>query len=213
MKDIVIFDGEYTSWEGSRERRWSEDWEHREVVQIAGIRINPETFEQIGEPLDIIIKPRINSQLSDYFINLTSITNEDIEKRGIDFLDAYKKFQEYIKDCIIWSFADDCPVINESITLYKLENELEPLQGEDIRAWAISIGIDVFKNLPDGREFSSGTFAEAIGAPFKTEAHYALNDALSIQAAVKYLVEEKGIVNPFTKNEKHRQNRPKSASL
>ena len=199
MKDIVSFDCEYTAWKGSRERKWSEDWEHLEVVQIAAIRINPETFEPIGKALDIIVKPRINSELSDYFINLTSITNEDVEARGVDFLECYTKFQEYIKDCIIWSFGDDCPVINESLPLYGLENELEPLKGEDIRAWAASVGIDIHQTLPDGREFTSGTFAELVGAPFKTEAHYALNDVRSIHEAVKYLVEIKGYENPFTK--------------
>lgn len=197
MKDIVIFDGEYTAWEGSMQRNWSEDWEHQEVVQISAIKINPETFEQLCEPLDIIVKPRINSDLSDYFINLTSITNEDVEERGIDFLDAYKEFQSFIEGCQIWSFGDDCPVINESLPLYGLENELTPLKGEDIRAWAKSEGIDITQTTTDGKPFTSGTFAEIIGAPFKTEAHYALNDALSIQAAVKYLVEEKGIKNPF----------------
>jgi len=197
MKDIVIFDGEYTAWQGSRERKWSEEWEHREVVQISGIRINPVTFEQIGDAFDEIVKPRINSVLSEYFINLTSITNEDVDARGIDFIEAFQKFTKFSENATLWSFGNDCPVVNENIELYKLQGKLTPLVGEDIRAWAKSIGIDVTKNLPDGREFTSGSFAEAIGAPFKTKAHYALNDALSILAAVKYLVEEKGFKNPF----------------
>lgn len=199
MKDIVIFDGEYTAWEGSWQRGWSEDWEHMETVQIAAIKINPETFEAIGEPLDILVKPRINSELSDYFINLTSITNEDIAERGVDFVDCFKEFQAFIDGCIIYSFGDDCPVINDNISLYELEDELTALKGEDIRAWAGSVGIDLTQETKEGLPFTSGTFAEIVGAPFKTEAHYALNDVLSIIEAVKYLVEEKGIENPFTK--------------
>jgi len=199
MKNIVIFDAEYTAWEGSLERGWSEAWEHRELVQISAIKINPVTLEKIENDFDILVKPRINKELSDYFINLTSITNQDINQKGIDYLEALQQFHKFIEGCIIYSFGDDCPVINEGITLYGLENELEELKGEDIRAWAKSIGIDTSKKLANGKAFTSGTFAEAIGAPFKTNAHYALNDVMSIYHAVKYLVEEKGIENPFIK--------------
>jgi len=200
MKNIVIFDAEYTAWEGSLKRGWSEDWEHRELVQISAIKIHPLTLEQLSPPLDIIVKPRINYVLSDYFINLTSITNQDVEEKGIDYLEALNEFNKFITDCEIYSFGDDCPIINEGITLYNLENKLTELKGNDIRAWAKSIGIDISKKLPDGKAFTSGTFAEAIGADFKTTAHYALNDVLSIYAAVKYLIEEKGIENPFIKS-------------
>lgn len=34
MKHFVIFDTEYTTWEGAADRDWTGPGEHREVVQI-----------------------------------------------------------------------------------------------------------------------------------------------------------------------------------
>jgi len=190
MKDIVIFDTEYTSWEGSQARKWSEEWEHREVVQISAIRINHQSFEKLGDSLNILVKPRINSKLSEYFINLTSITNEDITLHGVDFLEAITAFRNFSDNAILYSFGNDCPLLNENIELYGLQNSVEKFSGKDIRDWATKQGIDT-------KKFTSGGFAEAVGAPFKTTAHYALNDVSSIHAAVKFLVHEKNYPNPF----------------
>lgn len=190
MKDIIIFDTEYTAWEGSQARKWSEDWEHREIVQISAIKINPQSFEKIGNSFNLLIKPRINPVLSEYFIKLTSITNEDINTKGVDFLEAINSFRRFSDNAILYSFANDCHVLNENIELYKLQDSVSVFSGEDIRAWALNQGINA-------KKFTSGGFAEAVGAPFKTTAHYALNDVLSIYEAVKFLVHEKNYPNPF----------------
>ena len=36
---FIIFDTEFTAWEGSMQRGWSGQNEHREIVQISAIRI------------------------------------------------------------------------------------------------------------------------------------------------------------------------------
>lgn len=36
---FIIFDTEYTSWEGSQERNWNGENEFRELVQISAIRV------------------------------------------------------------------------------------------------------------------------------------------------------------------------------
>ena len=35
---IIIFDTEFTAWEGSAQRNWSFDWEYREIIQIAAVK-------------------------------------------------------------------------------------------------------------------------------------------------------------------------------
>jgi len=196
MKEIIIFDTEFTSWEGAMARNWSGDNEYMEIVQIAAIRINPITFEATRDNFNAIVKPVINPKLSQYFIDLTSIDNKEVEKSGVSFEIAANDFHEFCKNAVLYSFGDDCIVLNENIKLYKLERKVKPFKGEDITIWIKNNGIEI-KPLSDGRAFTSGTFAEAVGAPFKTEAHYALNDTLSIQEALKYLVLEKGYPNPF----------------
>ena len=37
---VVVFDLEWTAWEGSIQRGWSEDWEHREIVQIGAVLVD-----------------------------------------------------------------------------------------------------------------------------------------------------------------------------
>ena len=36
---FIIFDTEFTAWEGSQERKWSGENEFRELVQISAIRV------------------------------------------------------------------------------------------------------------------------------------------------------------------------------
>lgn len=37
--EFIIFDTEYTAWEGSNERNWSEGWEEKELVKIAAMKV------------------------------------------------------------------------------------------------------------------------------------------------------------------------------
>lgn len=39
---VIVFDTEYTTWDGAKERGWSNPNEHRELVQIAAQKINVE---------------------------------------------------------------------------------------------------------------------------------------------------------------------------
>ena len=39
LNGFVLYDTEYTSWEGSLQRGWSRPDEHRELVQLSAIRV------------------------------------------------------------------------------------------------------------------------------------------------------------------------------
>ena len=54
----------------------------REIVQIGAVRLNPETLKPAAE-FDMLITPRLNPILSDFFVQLTGITNEELAKRGV----------------------------------------------------------------------------------------------------------------------------------
>jgi hypothetical protein len=93
-KSFIIYDTEYTSWSGSQERNWNLSNEHRELVAIGALKIKLEKNKYIIEDsLKILFIPRINNILSNYFINLTNITNHEINKYGYDYqilLNVYK---------------------------------------------------------------------------------------------------------------------------
>jgi hypothetical protein len=47
-QEIVIFDVEVTTWEGTWERRWSGEGEYREVVQIGAVCADTLTLKEQG---------------------------------------------------------------------------------------------------------------------------------------------------------------------
>lgn len=103
---FILFDTEYTSWKGCLENG-REDWQKKEIVQIAALKID-ECLQVAGE-LNIYVKPEINPVLSEYFINLTGITNEKLAAEGVPFREAYACFKAFAGDCICYSHAWGAP--------------------------------------------------------------------------------------------------------
>src|ERR1700742_5334254 len=87
----VVYDLEFTAWDGSMANRWSRPGEYTELVQIGAVRVNAKTFEVEAE-MDVLVRPRLNPVLSDYLVKLTGITNDDIAAHGVDFTKAYDDF-------------------------------------------------------------------------------------------------------------------------
>lgn len=119
---FILFDSEYTAWEGSQKRNWSLSWEHRELISISALKI-----KKINNKLKIIdkctyfIKPRISNQLSDYIINLTGITQYKINTEGIDLICALEKFYTFSENLPLYSYGNDYCVIHENLDLYKID--------------------------------------------------------------------------------------------
>ena len=78
----VVFDLEFTAWPGSIQSQWSRPGEFREVVQIGAVRLSPSTLKPVDE-FEMLIIPRLNPVLSDFFVQLTGITNEALTRRGV----------------------------------------------------------------------------------------------------------------------------------
>jgi len=105
-KRIVIFDLEFTAWEGSVASRWSRPGEYTEVVQIGAVKLAADSLKEL-DSFEMLVKPRINPKLSDYLVALTGITNERLEAFGVDFITAYRAFLDFVGDGAIWAFARD----------------------------------------------------------------------------------------------------------
>ena len=87
----VIFDLEFTAWEGSVAHRWSRPGEFTELVQIGALLVDARSFAVVRE-MDLLVKPRLNPVLSEYLVKLTGITNAELAARGVDFADAYRAY-------------------------------------------------------------------------------------------------------------------------
>ena len=68
-----------------------------EIVQIAALKINLKDLS-VAEEFNCYIKPHFEPKLTEYFTNLTGLTDEMLDKEGTDFMTAYGRFLHFIKN-------------------------------------------------------------------------------------------------------------------
>ncbi len=116
-KNFIIYDLEYTAWEGSKKRNWGNIGEYKEIIEIGAIAVNRK-FEEINS-FNTLIKPKKNPILSDYIINLTGISNKMILDEAINFKNGYIEFIKFIKRYSKTAFAygDDKIILLENLKM------------------------------------------------------------------------------------------------
>ena len=177
----VVFDLEFTAWEGSQERGWLAPGEYAELAQIGAVKVD-NMFTPLAE-FDRILRPRLNPELSGYMQRLTAITNDDIRERGVDFIEAYRDFAAFAGELPILSFGRDDLIFIDNVRLYGLKGlpALPPFV--DLRGWLQAQGIDI-----TSRKFHACDVGPAAGVPFNGHAHNGLADAYSVAAGVAALM-------------------------
>lgn len=196
---FVIFDTEYTSWQGCMENG-REDWQKEEIVQLAALKLHSQTLD-VEEEFNLYIKPCLNPVLSAYFIKLTGITNEKLATDGVSFEDAYRGFKEFAGDCVCyshgWSLATsdlaDGEVLNENLIYNHMSDENPPLY-KNIATWFkkqyARKGINITRQC-------SGEIARLLGVDHELQklgldVHNALYDVYSIRAGLCFLGFQQG---------------------
>ncbi|HEY2033331.1 MAG TPA: 3'-5' exonuclease [Rhizomicrobium sp.] len=188
MQTAILYDLEFTAWEGSMARRWLEPGEFREVVQIGAVKIDAATLETIAE-LNVLLRPRINKVLSAYFEELTGITNAMLAEHGVDFREAYSRFVAFAGAGPILSFGRDDVVLTANLALYGIHDALSLPVHRNIVPWLNQNGV-----MTKGRH--SSDVARLCGVAFEGRAHDALDDARSLLAGSRALI-AKGARNMF----------------
>jgi inhibitor of KinA sporulation pathway (predicted exonuclease) len=176
---FILLDTEYTAWEGSQERKWSGPNEHKEIVQIGAILVDNAALTEI-DMRKIYVKPTINPILSDYFIDLTGVTQDEVERSGATFPSALAQLKEWCGDTPVYSFGYDGVIMEENCALIKTIFPFSPAQFHDMR--------DFFKlhGIPADDYFSS-TITEAFGKKSSYAGHDALNDVRTILDGLRAL--------------------------
>lgn len=188
MRSAVLYDLEYTAWEGSMADRWLKPGEFREVVQIGAVKINAATLETIAE-LNVLVRPRINKVLSTYFEDLTGITNTMLAERGVDFREAYDRFVAFADGVPIVSFGRDDIVLVHNLALYGIHDAPALPVHRNIAPWLNENGVTTKGN-------HSSDVARLCGVAFHGRAHDALDDARSLAAGSRALI-ARGAHNMF----------------
>jgi inhibitor of KinA sporulation pathway (predicted exonuclease) len=179
----IIFDLEVTSWPGANERNWSLPDEHREIIQVGAVKIETE-----GEMLEInnfqvLVRPQINPILSDYIINLTGITQKNIERDGISFPLALSRFTNFIGEHPINIFCngDDKDVIEENCHIHSRPFPSILTKTTDLKNYFSEI-LGVSR-----KECISGKLPELFGFKNNGKIHTGLGDAKSISQALRHI--------------------------
>jgi inhibitor of KinA sporulation pathway (predicted exonuclease) len=188
MTYAVIFDLEFTAWQGSMEHRWSRPGEFREVVQIGAVKADASSLAIVGE-FNVLAKPRLNPVLSHYFEELTGVTNAALARTGVDFAVAYRAFVEFAGGSPLFAFGRDDLVLRDNLALYGMNAMPDLPAFTNIAPWLAARGIDP-------RGLHACDIARVAGARFSGRRHDALDDARSVVAGVAALI-ARGAPNPF----------------
>ena len=185
---FILFDTEFTAWEGSQNRNWSLCWEHKELISISALKVKRENNKLIIiDKFNYYIKPRINTELSSYIINLTGITQNKINTCGLDFEIVMEKFYNFANNLSLYSYGNDYLVIHENMDLYKIDIDSKyRMWGSkflDIRTIFRSYNIDTSK-------YSSGTIYKhfSLEKKIKSNVHNSEWDTYSLFLTLEHLL-------------------------
>ena len=193
-EQFIVFDTEYASWQGFLDAP-EEEKKKAEIVQIAALKINSRDLS-VAEKLNLYVKPRFAPKLTDYFINLTGITDELLAQEGIPFPEAYARFKRFAGGLPCYSHAwqpdddriADGKVIGCNLDMFGIKDN-SPLDCRNIAGWFKQAyrknGICVEKQ-------SSGQIAKLLGLEDEIRAlgldeHNAFYDVHSILAGLRHL--------------------------
>lgn len=207
---FAIFDTEYTSWAWCQENWWKGN-QKKEIVQISAIKLS-NSLNVIGE-FNVLCKPTINPVLSDYFIELTHITNDQIINMWISFPEWYKKFESFVENNICYSYKWWFDYFDESDGTILKENLLLNNMTENKKIIYRNIA-PIFaelykKNNIKVQNQTSGQIAQNLGIEknmehLKLGIHNAFYDIYSIVEWLKYFyLESIKLLNSFEGNIGH----------
>jgi inhibitor of KinA sporulation pathway (predicted exonuclease) len=183
---VIVYDLEFTAWDGSMAERWLRPGQFREVVQIGAVKLDMGTLEEIAD-FEILVKPRLNPLLSPYFETLTGIAHADVARRGVDLAEGYERFLAFTEQAQTCAFGRDDLVFAENFRLYGIRNSPPAPPYLNIAPWLRANGLN---------PRHAGDVAEAAGAPLAGHKHDALFDARSVALGIRTLV-AMGACNPF----------------
>ena len=187
--NFVIFDTEYTTWQGAQNRRWQGVGEFKEIISIGALKIQYPEFVVLEE-FNVFIKPSVNPVLSEYCKCLTKISQAQVDN-GLDFFEGYKRFLKFSEGCLITSYGNDFCILAENLIL----NHADPLclYGKDSPSF-LNLKHWISQTKKDILSYSSGELWKNISVPPKFNhgvEHNALNDCYSILEILHFLYQQK----------------------
>jgi inhibitor of KinA sporulation pathway (predicted exonuclease) len=178
---LVVFDLEFTAWEGSHTTGWSRPGEFREIVQIGAVRLAPDLGELAC--FNRLVRPVRNPRLSDYFIALTGITQQRLDAGGESYPVVLEAFAAFVgaDSVAVLSNGSDGAVVVENCRMAAVPCPIPAGRFVNVRRpLAEALGLD--PAVAD-----SSNLPRLIGLALDHRAHDALDDARGIAAALRHV--------------------------
>lgn len=180
--EVIVFDLEFTAWDGSLARGWSEPWEWREVIHIGAVRCDAADDYRELESFEVFVRPRRNPRLSAYITALTGITDDDLDRRGVDFSSALAAFMAFCRpDTPLMMNGKDAQILCENCMLEGIDIPFPRTRASNLRPLLIQA-----TGLPHETLISS-ELPRLLSLPPQPEKHTGLDDARAIVAALRHL--------------------------
>ncbi|MFE7896901.1 exonuclease domain-containing protein [Streptomyces sp. NPDC057424] len=185
MRTFVVFDLEFTSWQGALEQDWGAPGQLREIVQIGALRLR-EDFS-VAEEFEALVRPVTNPRLSAYFTGLTGIGQERVDREGVEPAAALGDFLGFCRGQSVLSYGNDMVVLGENLGWARargeqVKNGFLPAHFLNIRPWLNSLA-------PETATVNVGRLWQVLGLPRPAsgQEHSALFDCHSFAAAIEHL--------------------------
>ena len=182
-KEYIIFDMEWTTWEGAQERKWGGPNEYREITQIGAILVDGETLEEKAHSL-LFVKPVKNPIVSEFFTKLTGITQQEIDEKGMTLPAALAALKTFAGDREFYCFGSDGKRVMENCALLEIQSPFPAERFHNVKEVFQANGIDT-------TGYMSSTITQAFGVEPDRHAHDGLSDSRSILDALRLLVQQK----------------------
>lgn len=194
MKNKIVWDTEFTSWEGCHENGWNNNEnQYKELIQIGAVKLNEQN--QIIDWFNSYVQPIINPELSTYITELTGVQQTDVDES--DKLPVvWEEFLEWQNDCPAFSWENDIDIVQRNKQIYKnvANDEIDAnysLPTDEIKS--ISIDPDLYFDIkPVLRyneipvdQYNSGTVCEHFSSEYNIDQHDALEDARSLALSLQ----------------------------
>lgn len=150
----------------------------RQLVQISAIRFDTVNGRVIDE-FDVHVRPTYLKVLPEFFVELTGISQRDLDSKAISMKDGLNALWDFCADTEIWTFDKDQEVIRQNYGYIGIDWErklpfvrVKPL----LQKWGI-----------DAEKYSSGSLYKAVGLKLEGHIHNALHDVVSMASAIHIL--------------------------
>ena len=176
---IIIYDTEFTAWEGSAQRAWSQAWEFKEIIQFSAqkIKITPSEVFPL-ETFSTYVRPIKNTTLSGYIKELTGIDQQNVNN-GFHPKDLFKAINKITNEGQIpmFSWGNDFHALYETAQISNINIK-----------WLNSYNlIPAFKEFNINTEVTSGNLYREFNLDLTIHQHNAMDDTLSLVESLKEL--------------------------